>query len=58
MWMTRSATRVAGVLVGAAIVVGLGGQAASAAPVVVTRKHLAPGVTYRQISDSSYGCTS
>ena len=54
MWMTRSATRVAGVLVGAAIVVGLGGQAASAAPVVVTRKHLAPGVTYKQISDSSY----
>ncbi len=54
MWMTRSATRVAGVLAVAAVVVGLGGQAALAAPVVVTRKHLAPGVTYKQISDSSY----
>jgi Phosphodiester glycosidase len=49
-----AASRAAGVLAVTAIVVGFAAQAASAAPTVVARRKLAPGVKYKQIVDGAY----
>jgi phosphodiester glycosidase len=49
-----AAKRGAGVLAATAIVIAIASQAALAAPSVVARKRLAPGVTYKAIVDNSY----
>ena len=55
MRMTGSAApRAAGVLAVVAVVLGLTAQGASATRTVVAHKRLAPGVKYKQISDTSY----